>query len=47
MRHIGRLPFVGDVFIVEVHLGWTVAIYLLVQVPILGDALLNLIRELQ
>lgn len=36
MRYCGRLPLTGDAFVVEVHLGWSVAIYLLAQLPLVG-----------
>jgi len=44
MRYIGRLP-TGDVFIVEVHLGWTVAVYALANLPVIGDILVGFLRE--
>ena len=43
MRYIGRLPFTEDEFVVEVHLGWTVAVYALVQLPLIGNVVVYIV----
>lgn len=45
MKWIGRLPLTRDVVEIEVHLGWTVTIYAAVQLPIIGEVVLRVIRE--
>jgi len=45
MRYIGRLP-TGDEFVVEVHLGWSVTVYFLTYLPVVGDVLVDIMRGL-
>lgn len=43
MKHIGRLPLTGDEYVIEVRLGLTVAVFLAVQLPIIGPLILRVI----